>query len=127
MLKGGVDFFADCFAADVELDLAGTILHGGKARLTHDALEHHPAGDRNFDRLRYQRFAVGFVVMRVQIGGLIAWAEVIREGNALLANGFQFGAALGDELVFVLCAYFRINLFVAHDAFHRSGLGPRFK
>jgi hypothetical protein len=38
----------------------------------------------------------------MQIGRLVLRLEVVREGDALFADGGQLGAALGDDLVFVM-------------------------
>jgi hypothetical protein len=39
----------------------------------------------------------------MQVGGLVLRAEVVGEGNALFAYGGKFGAALGNDGIFVLC------------------------
>ena len=101
-LECGVVFFADLVACDVNLDAAGKILQRGKRGLAHDALEHHATADLDFDRHGFQFFNRFFVVTLVQLGSGILTLEVVREGFAGLAPFGQLGAALGDELVFVL-------------------------
>jgi hypothetical protein len=65
------------------------------------ALEHHAAGQHHGDRVGFQLFARLLAVLRVQVGRLVLGLEVVREGDALFADGGQLGAALGDDLVFV--------------------------
>lgn len=47
LLVGGVRLLADDVAAQVDLDIAGTVAQLGKAGLAHDALAHQPARHRN--------------------------------------------------------------------------------
>ncbi len=101
-LEGGVDFFADLVAGDVELDAAGDVLQRGEAGLAHDALEHHAAGDLDFDRQAFQFFGGFLAVAFVQLGGGVLALEIVREGLARLAPFGELGTALGDDVVFVL-------------------------
>ena len=101
-LEGGIGFFADLVARDVELDAAGNVLDGGERSLAHDALEHHAAGDLDLDRQVLEFFRRFFAVALMQLGGGILALEIVREGGTALAPLGQLGAALGDELVFVL-------------------------
>ncbi|MNS62151.1 hypothetical protein D3C72_952010 [compost metagenome] len=101
VLERGVDLFADLVARDVELDLAAAVLHGGEAGLAHHALEHHAAGDRDFDRAGFERGLVGLAILRVQRGGLVGGTEIVGEGHALLAQRGQLFAPLRDDLVLV--------------------------
>ena len=48
-LEGGVGFFADLIARDVQLNAAGYIRNGDECCLAHDALEHDTPGDLDFN------------------------------------------------------------------------------
>jgi hypothetical protein len=107
VLEGGHGFFAGDVAGHVELDAAigaraRGVLQGGEGRLAHDALEHHAAGHGHTDGSA-SSFVLEAVVLRVQVGGVVGRAEIVGEGDALLADGGQLGAALGDDAVLVGC------------------------
>ena len=98
----GVDVFTNAVALDIDLDATGQVLDGGERGLAHDALEHHAAGQLDFNRQAFEFLGGFFTIAFKHLGGGILALEVIREGFAGLAPFGQFGAALGDELVFVL-------------------------
>ena len=77
------------------------VLHGREARLAHHALEHHAAGDGDFERIRFERFLVGVLVLRLQIVGVVRGTEIVRVGDALFTQLAQLFAALGHDLVVV--------------------------
>ncbi|ABA50357.1 Hypothetical protein BURPS1710b_2724 [Burkholderia pseudomallei 1710b] len=103
LLERVVRFGADIGGRHEELDLTRTVLHRREARLAHHALEHHPAGDRDVERLRVERFLVGVRVFGLQTGRVVRRLEVVRIGDALVAQRAQLVAALRDDLVFVRC------------------------
>src|SRR5207342_208572 len=54
----------------------------------------------------------GVAILTLQVAGVVAALEVVREGDALLAQGGELGAALRYELVFrrlALVAYFFVH------------------
>jgi hypothetical protein len=102
VLESAVHGFAGAVVADVELDAAGEVLHGGEGGLAHDALEHDAAGDADVDRLRLQFLATLAAVELVELVGGVFAQEVVGEGDALGAQLRQLLAALGNDLVFVL-------------------------
>ncbi len=107
MLEGGIQLFAQRVACHVELDAARSVLHRGKAGLAHDALEHHAAGHAHGDGLCLQRLCVLRAVLDLQVCRMVLGFEVVGKSHAMalglgFAQGAQFVAALGDELVFVL-------------------------
>ena len=107
MLEGGVGLLADGVARDVDLDAPACVLQRGEAGLAHHALEHHAAGDAGHARFRLELFGRLAAVGRVQVGGVLVGLEVVGKGDALafalrLAQGLEFFAALGDQLVVVL-------------------------
>ena len=94
-------FLAYAFVVQIKLDLPSGILHGGEAGLAHWAFEHHAPRDFYGHGLRVQLFFAHFAVLCVQIGGECVAAEIVGEGDTLLADFVQFFAAQGDDLVFV--------------------------
>ena len=92
---------AHAFVVQIKLDLPRCVLDGGEAGFAHLAFEHHAPRDFHGHGLRVQLFFAHFAVLRVQIGGECVAAEIVGEGDALLADFVQFFAAQGDDLVFV--------------------------
>ena len=101
-LELGVRGLAGIVIADVKLDAAGQILHRGKTGLAHDALEHHAARHLHLHRHGFQFLARLLAIKLVQLAGCVLACEVIGVGAARLAPLGELGAALGDELVFVV-------------------------
>jgi hypothetical protein len=109
LLEVGIDLFAHGVAGHIDLDAAGGVLHGGKAGLAHHALEHHAAAHADGGGSGVQGFGFLAGVRRNQVGSAVGGLEVVGEchtalGLDLLAQGLEFFAAFGDELVFVLGA-----------------------
>ncbi len=102
MLEALVAFLAERVAGDEQLDPAARVLQGGEARLAHDALEHHPPGDRDRHLLRLQRLVLEVAVAAGELEGPVARFEVVREGDAAGADRRELGAAFGDEGVVVV-------------------------
>ena len=102
VLERFVRLDAEGIIGDVELDAAAHVLQRGEARLAHDALEHHTAGDCNSDGRRLERF-VGLPVVRlVQRSRERVATEVVRVRRPALAHQAQLRTALRDDLVFAL-------------------------
>ena len=110
VLEGSVCRLAGEVVADVELDAAAGVLQRGKARLAHDPLQHHAAGDGNIYERRRQIFLALSVVGHVQFFCRVLAGKIVGEGETLGAQIAQLGAALLDDLVGVL----RLVLFVGH-------------
>ena len=111
-LEGRIDLLAHGVARDVQLDAAvrgaqRSVLDGGKAGLAHDALEHHAAAQADLHGFGVQLLGALVGMGLLQRLGAVGGLEVVGEGHAalftdLFAQGLEFFAALGDELVFVL-------------------------
>ncbi len=101
-LEVGIDILAEPVAGDVDLDAAGEILQRRERGLAHDALEHHAAGHLDLDRQAFQFFGRLVAVAIKQLERGVLALEVVGEGFPGLAPCGELGAALGDELVFVL-------------------------
>ncbi|SAK91568.1 hypothetical protein AWB82_06493 [Caballeronia glebae] len=99
LLEGVVSLLADVGGRHEELDLATAVLNRREARLAHHALEHHPAGDSDGQGIGFERLFIRFGVVALERGGLMRRAEIVRIGDALLAQRTQFVASLGDDLV----------------------------
>ena len=93
--------FAYALIVDVKLDLAAHVLNGGETRFAHRAFEHHAPRDFDGDFLRVECFFREGIVFFVQLAREAVALEIVGEGDALLADGMQFFAAQGDNLVFV--------------------------
>ena len=110
VLEAVVDLFAHIVLGDVGLDAPGGVLQRGKAGLAHDALEHHAASHLDLDlgdAFAVEGFGIGSAVYIVQLLRVVLRLEVVGKGHAFalslgLAQGFEFFAALGNQLVFVL-------------------------
>src|SRR6266513_4619030 len=101
-LEGLVRGLADAVAGDVELDAPAHVLDRGEARLAHDALEHHAAGNRDNELLALD-FLVRFCVpCLVQVGREMLAREIVGEGGAALSQLGELGAPLRDDLVLVV-------------------------
>jgi len=102
MLELVVRLFAGVVVADEQLDAPAHVLHRGKTRLAHYALQHHAS--------RYcDRYLCGFqfvmclvAIFGMQAGSHVLALEVIGEGDAFFADRLQLGAALRHDLVLVL-------------------------
>ncbi|MNF71742.1 hypothetical protein D3C84_536990 [compost metagenome] len=97
-------------AVDVDLDAPGHVLdHHEGATVEHDA-----TGDLDRDCRGFQLFLGLVDVLFLQVRAVILAAEVIREGIALLAHGSKLFLALGDQLVFFLLQFVKVEFLVAH-------------
>ena len=106
VFEGVVQVFAHAFVVDIDLDAAvrgaeRRVLDGCKAGLAHHTLEHHAAGHIHLDGHRLELFLALAVVLRKQRFGAVAGLDVVGECNAACAQGFEFFAALGHQLVVV--------------------------
>jgi hypothetical protein len=79
----------------LDLDEAGLAHHA----LGHEATGHAHATRQRFELLRGPCFRVG--VLGEQVAGIVDALEVVREGDAFGAQGFQLAAALGDQVILV--------------------------
>ena len=84
------------------------VLQGAKTGLAHDTLEHHASGHTGVCVLSDQGFSGFLAVQGEKFGSVVQRLEVVRKSDAvavflLLADQFEFFAALVDELVFVRC------------------------
>ncbi|OIQ80090.1 hypothetical protein GALL_381680 [mine drainage metagenome] len=102
LLEAIVEFVADVLLRDEQLDAAGGVLQGGEAGLAHHPLQHHAPGHGHADIMRLQLFARFFAVLGMQVASQVRAAEIVGEGDALLAQRAQFGTAVGDDMAFVL-------------------------
>ena len=107
VLEVVVDLLAQRVLREEQLDRAGGVLQRGEAGLAHDALEHHAAGHRHGDGLGLELLVGELAVLRLQRLGAVLGFEVVGEGRdalglRLLADGGEFLAAFGDQLVVVL-------------------------
>ena len=100
-LPGGIGFFADVALRDEVLHVAREVADGREARLAHDALEHHAAGAGHFGLELLELFGGGVLVLGADVAEEVRANEVVRIGDAGFAQGGEFGAALGDDMVFV--------------------------
>ena len=129
-LEISVHLFTHGITRDVDLETAGGVLQRGKAGLAHDALEHHAAGNRGWravaGRDLFFELFLGLAVEGLrQVGGTVGGLEIVREGHALAlglggAQGFQFLAAFGNELVFVGGGNLRGLLLVGHGKWNKQ-------
>ena len=99
-LPGGIGFFADVALRDEVLHVAREVADGREARLAHDALEHHAAGAGHFGLELLELFGGGVLVLGADVAEEVRANEVVRIGDAGFAQGGEFGAALGDDVVF---------------------------
>ena len=101
------------------LHFPGEVAHGGKCRLAHHALEHHAAGNGNLHVGGFDFLSGFFTPTRAQIPEQVGTAEVIGEGNAVLAQFGKFCAALLDDVVFVFrnCLLRLVLEFFSHFCF----------
>ena len=79
VLERLVGLGADAVARHVELDAPAHVLDRREARLAHDALQHHPAGDGHADSRRLERLVRRRAVLRVQVRRERVAAEVVGE------------------------------------------------
>ena len=98
-LPGGIGFFADVALRDEVLHVAREVADGREARLAHDALEHHAAGAGHFGLELLELFGGGVLVLGADVAEEVRANEVVRIGDAGFAQGGEFGAALGDDVV----------------------------
>ncbi|MCY1370099.1 hypothetical protein D9M69_571770 [compost metagenome] len=97
-------------AVDVDLDAPGHVLdHHEGATVEHDA-----TGDLDRDGCGFQLFLGLVDVLFLQVRAVVLAAEVIREGVALLTHGRKLFLALGDQLVFFLLQFVKVEFLVAH-------------
>ena len=106
VLEVFVDIGADILAFDINLHATAAVLQGGKTRLAHDTLEHHPAGELHAMVLRCQFVGGCQMVVMQQGGGGVCWFEVVwkchRPATSLtLAYCAQLFATLREQLVFI--------------------------
>ena len=74
------------------------------------AIKHHAAGNSDLNVLLSQLFLAELAILRLQVGGQEITTEVIGEGITRLTQVGQFGAALGDQAIFVLRRFLGISL-----------------
>jgi hypothetical protein len=86
----------------IKLDPASLVLQRGEARLAHDALQHHAAGDHRRGLLLLELLLAGRAEALVQFGREILAPEIVRIGLARRAQRFQLLAALLNQLVLFL-------------------------
>jgi hypothetical protein len=85
-----------------ELDAPGHVHDVGEARLAHHALAHQPSGDTDAARLGVEHFGGVLAVLGVQFARHDVATEIVGESAAVVAQCGELGAALGDQLVFVV-------------------------
>ena len=100
-LPGVVGFVADVALGDEVLHFAREVAHGGEARLTHDALEHHAARAGHLGLEGFEFFGGDILVLGADVTEEIRTNEVVRVGDAGGAELFKLGAAFGDDVVFL--------------------------
>ena len=105
-LESVMRFLADGIVRDEQLDASvcsgtGCIHQGGERSFAHDTFEHHTSCDTNMDGSRFQRIVILAVVLRMQIGSLVAGTKIIGIGNPFLAQGGQFCTAFGHDGIFI--------------------------
>ena len=93
--------FAGIAIADVELHAPAHILQRRKTGLAHHAFQHHASGNAHLDRRGIQHLVAEIAVTGVQISRQMFTLKIIGKGYALCAYCSQFGAAFGDDFVFV--------------------------
>ncbi len=86
---------------EVDLDLAAGVLQLGERRLAHHPLEHHAPGDAHADRLRGERLVTAVAAGGVQVRRQRVAAEVVRVGDARLAQARELAAPLRHQRVVV--------------------------
>jgi len=99
-LPCGVGIFADVALRDEVLHVAGEVAHGRKARLAHDALEHHAAGAGHFGLERLEFLGGCILVLGADVTEEVRAHEVVRIGDAGFAQCGELGAALRDDVIF---------------------------
>ena len=100
----GVIGLAQGIGLEEQLEAAADVLDLCERRLAHHALGQQAPGDGDAAAGGLQRLGipgVGIRVLVLQVAGVVAAAEIVRERDALPAQRGQFAAALGDEAVFV--------------------------
>ena len=117
VLERVVRFRADGVVGDVQLDRAAHVLQCCEARLAHDALEQHAAGDRDHDMRGFELLVVLAVVCRVEVASEGIAAKVVRVGMATLAQRSEFAATLRNDLILVLRCGGRRIAGIAHAKF----------
>ncbi len=115
MLELAMRRFAGDVVADEQLHAAAHVLHRGEAGLAHHALQHHASGHRDRDLCCFQFVMRLLAELGVQVGRQMLALEIVGEGDAFRADRVQLGAALRDDLVFVLG--WDVG-FVAHDVLY---------
>ena len=96
-----VDPVRERVALHVELNAARHVLDVDEAGLAHHAPAHDPPGDPHPDGQRLQLLGRPAAVLGVQLARDDVAPEVVRKGDALLAQPGELLAALRDELVLV--------------------------
>ena len=105
-LEGVIGFFAHAVARHVKLDAAlgaaaRAVLDGREARLAHDPAQHHASGDRDIDVGFFEVLGAGGAMALMQLRRAVRGHEIVREGDPLGAQGREFFAPLGDQVVLV--------------------------
>ena len=103
-------FCRQALAVNVDLQTTGGVLqhHEGTT------VEHDATGNLDRDGRSLQLFLALVLVGLLQVGAQAVAAEVVREGDALLAHRGQFGLALGNQLVFFLVLSLQVLRLVGH-------------
>jgi len=83
MFKSLVSLIANTFVINVKLNLTAVILDGSKARLTHDAFEHHATRHFDLDILFSKLLFAELSIMRMKISRMMARYKVVRVGNTV--------------------------------------------
>ena len=111
MLELVVLFLARIGVGQIELDGATHVLDVGEGGLAHQTFQHDAPGDAHDNRVQIQPVALFLIVKGVQVVGKMIAAEIIREAETFLPQRLQFGATLGDDLVFFR---FRCDGLITH-------------
>ena len=88
---------------DEVLHVACEVMHGRKGSFTHDALQHHAAGNGDFG-LKFLEFFAAFVAkLGAQVPEKVLAHEIVGVGDTGFTQACELGTALGDDVVFILC------------------------
>ena len=101
-LEVGVGFGADRVLLHEVLHDTREVAYGGKARLAHDALEHHAARAGHLRGGGFEFFNAHVAVLGAQIAEEVLADEVVRESDARFAKLLELGAAFGNDVVLFL-------------------------
>ena len=109
MLERFVLLLARIAVGDVKLDAPAHILDGGEARLAHHAFQHHAAGDfhdhrRSRPAFRWSRL---IVLLDARSDDKSSRRKSLGKALPVSRSALQLGAALCDDLVFVVHAVVR--------------------